>query len=84
MSTAHPRARFFVVQPVQFTSEGFSNGVFRLQFLGARGSNYVLQASTDFVNWTPLVTNPATTNLLNFIDAGASNFPTRFYRVLQE
>jgi hypothetical protein len=75
---------FFVVQPVQFTSEGFSNGVFRLQFVGAPGSNYVLQASTNFVNWTPLVTNPATTNILNFIDANAGNYPLRFYRVLQQ
>jgi regulation of enolase protein 1 (concanavalin A-like superfamily) len=75
---------FFVVQPARFTSEGFSNGVFRLQFLGAPGSNYVLQASTNFVNWTPLVTNPATTNMLNFIDPNASNFPFRFYRVLQQ
>jgi mono/diheme cytochrome c family protein len=74
----------FVVQPARFTSEGFSNGVFRLQFLGAPGSNYVLQASTNFVTWTPLVTNPATTNMLNFIDPNAGNFQRRFYRVLQQ
>jgi hypothetical protein len=75
---------FFLVQPVQFTSEGFSNGTFRLQFVGAPGSNYVLQASTNFVNWTALVTNPATTNILNFIDVNASAYPARFYRVLQQ
>jgi hypothetical protein len=75
---------FFVVQPVRFSSEGFSNGTFRLQFVGAQGSNYVLQASSNLVNWTPLVTNPATTNILNFIDASAGNYPIRFYRVLQQ
>jgi len=74
----------FFVQPLQFTSEGFSNGVFRLQFLGAPGSNYVLLTSTNLVNWTPLATNPAVTNVLNFIDPGASNFPNQFYRVLQQ
>lgn len=74
----------FSVQPLQFTSQNFSNGVFRLKFLGAPGSNYVLLASTNFVDWTPLATNPATTNVLNFIDPGTTNFPKRFYRVLQQ
>jgi uncharacterized repeat protein (TIGR03806 family) len=74
----------FFVQPLQFTSESFSNGAFRLQFLGAPGSNYVLLTSTNLINWTPLVTNSAITNVLNFIDPGASNFPNQFYRVLQQ
>jgi uncharacterized repeat protein (TIGR03806 family) len=74
----------FFVQPVQFTSQGFSNGTFWMQFLGAPGSNYILLASTNLANWSPLVTNPATTNLLNFIDPSSSNFPNRFYRVLQQ
>ncbi|HWC60841.1 MAG TPA: chitobiase/beta-hexosaminidase C-terminal domain-containing protein, partial [Verrucomicrobiae bacterium] len=74
----------FFIQPVRFASQGFSNGVFHLQFLGATGSNYVLQTSTNLMDWTPLATNPATTNLLEFIDPSASNFGKRFYRVLQQ
>jgi len=74
----------FLVQPLQFTAETFSNGLFQLQFLGAAGSNYVLEASTDMRHWTPLATNPATTNWLNFSDPQSSNYPDRFYRMLQQ
>ena len=74
----------FLVQPLQFTAETFSNGIFQLQFTGAVGSNYVLQASTNLLNWTPLATNPATINTLNFLDQESSNYPARFYRVLQQ
>jgi hypothetical protein len=74
----------FVVQPLAFTSEGFASNVFRLRFAGTVGSNYVLQASTNFINWTPLFTNTATTNLFDLFDTQATNFPYRFYRVLQQ
>ena len=74
----------FFIQPLQFVSENFSNGVFQLQFMGATGSNYVLQASPDLLNWTPVATNQAALNLLNFIDPRSSNYPRRFYRVLQQ
>jgi hypothetical protein len=74
----------FTVPPVQFLSENFSNGVFQMQFLGSVGSNYVLQVSSNLVSWTSLFTNPATTNVLNFMDPKSSNYPNRFYRVLQQ
>ncbi len=77
-------ALFIINPPIRFTSEGFSiNGAFQLGFSGMTGSNYVLQATTNFVNWTSLITNPATTNLFIFTDPGATNFPYRFYRILQ-
>ena len=74
----------FIVAPVMLLSPNFTNGVFQMQLVGSIGSNYVLQASTNLVNWTPLATNPATTNLLNFIDPHSSNYPNRFYRALQQ
>ena len=55
-----------------------------MQFIGSIGSNYVLQVSSNLVNWTPMFTNPATTNVLNFMDSQSSNYPSRFYRVLQQ
>ena len=74
----------FLFEPLHFTSQGFTNDVFQLGFAGVTGSNYVLQASTNFVDWTPLSTNTAVTNLFNLFDVQATNFPYRFYRVMQQ
>ena len=75
----------FVIQPVMFTSASFlTNRQFQLGFAGVVGSNYVLQATTNFSNWTSISTNTAVTNLFNFFDPKATNYPYRFYRVLQQ
>ena len=75
----------FTVQPVYFTSASFlTNRQFQMGFIGVTGSNYVLQATTNFSNWIPISTNTALTNLFNLVDPGATNFPYRFYRVLQQ
>ena len=79
-----PSALFFV-SPLYFTSAGFlPNKQFQLGFAGVPGSNYVLQATTNFLTWTPVNTNLAVTNVFNLIDSKATNFPYRFYRVLQQ
>jgi hypothetical protein len=75
----------FVFQPLYFTSSEFdTNNVFQLELSGVAGNNYVLQTSTNLIDWTPLATNMATTNLFYLTDPGASNYPRRFYRVLQQ
>jgi len=74
----------FLVQPLYFTAAGFlPDQTLQLQFSGVTGSNYVLEATTNFITWTPLATNLAVTNILNLVDPGASNYPFRFYRVQQ-
>ena len=75
----------FWVQPLYFSSVGFlTNRQLQLVFAGAPGSNYVLEATTNFSTWTPISTNTVLTNRLNLLDAKATNFPYRFYRVLQQ
>jgi len=74
----------FNLPPLHFTSEAFTNGAFRLSLSAAPGSNYVLETSTNLTLWTPLLTNVATTNLFDFLDPDATNFPNRFYRVRQQ
>lgn len=41
---------------------------------------YVIQATSDFVNWVNVQTNSATGNLLEFADPTAVGHPYRFYR----
>ncbi|HWD91376.1 MAG TPA: chitobiase/beta-hexosaminidase C-terminal domain-containing protein [Verrucomicrobiae bacterium] len=78
-------AVFIVGSPMFFTSENFlSNGTFQLSFSGVPNNIYVLQATTNFVDWVSLSTNSAPTNMFNLVDPGASNFRYRFYRVLQQ
>jgi hypothetical protein len=75
----------FVVQPgLMLTSPGIStNGAFQLGFSGMLSGSYVLQATTDLIDWTSLATNQGTNNVFELFDSNASNFPYRFYRVLE-
>jgi Fn3 associated len=74
----------FVVQPLYFASEGFTNQNFSVQFVGAAGSNYVLEATTNFTTWVPLSTNTAPSGAFILSDPNAKSFPMRFYRVIQQ
>src|SRR5262249_24958793 len=70
--------------PLRFTSFSFGPGqVFHAQLAGQPGVNYVLQASTNFTQWTSLLTNQAADGLVNFSDANAASFARRFYRAWQ-
>jgi hypothetical protein len=54
-----------------------ASGQFALTVSGVSGYQYVVQASTNMVNWVPLQTNTAP---FTFVDANAVQFPRRFYR----
>lgn len=56
------------------------NGQFHFALVGQPGSNYVIQASADLVNWTALTNlgNATGTNFFN--DSAAPNVHRRFYR----
>jgi hypothetical protein len=64
------------------SSKLLSNGQFQLTINGGvSGQKYVLLASTDLVNWTPISgfvdTNPPVT----IYDPAAANYSRRFYRI---
>lgn len=70
--------------PPQFTGNLTStNGTFQLTVGGQSGQSYIIQASTNLVNWVSIYTNPPPYIApFTFTDANASNYPTRFYRAL--
>jgi hypothetical protein len=75
----------FLVQPLYFSTVGFlPNQQFQLGLVGLPGSNYVLLATTNFLNWVPVSTNSAVANPVQLLDPQATNFPRRFYRVRQQ
>jgi len=70
--------------PVTLESLGYANGQFTLTVAVASGdepavsgTTYVIEASTDLVNWVPVYTNTAP---FTFVDTNASQFGQRFYR----
>lgn len=69
-----------LTQPWMITSGIVSNSAFGLMLEGADGGNYVIEATTDFVTWIPVLTNTPVNNVLQFIDTSATNYPARFYR----
>ena len=46
---------------------------------GTTGAQYIVQASTNLVNWVTIQTNVAP---FNFVDSNASQFSHRFYRTV--
>jgi hypothetical protein len=67
--------------PARINSFGMANGAFQLEFAGPAGSNYVIEASSDLVNWVPVFTNDAPNGFLDFSDTNI-NFTGRFYRAV--
>jgi hypothetical protein len=51
-----------------------------LMLQGSVGTNYVIQASTNLVNWTPITNFDLTNSPFYFTDPGATNYKQRFYR----
>jgi YD repeat-containing protein len=70
-----------VSPPNQLGGVTFSNGKFNFVLNGPVGSNFLIFASSDLVNWTALSTNTIPPGgLIALMDSDASNFPHRFYR----
>ncbi len=53
-----------------------------LQLTGAAGYNYMVEASTNLVNWTPTVLVVNSNGTTQFTDPQATNASQRFYRAL--
>ena len=57
-------------------------GAWLLKFSGTQGHDYILQASTNLIDWTLITNLVADPNgLFQFLDRGNTKVPTRFYRL---
>ncbi len=68
-------------QPV-LVKTGFRPSGFTFTLNTCNQHDQVIEASSDLLNWLPLLTNTATGLMMEFQDADAANFPRRFYRAL--
>jgi hypothetical protein len=66
--------------PFRVSTYSVSNGAFSLQMAGPAGANYIIEASSDLINWVPVQTNNASSGIINFTDTNAGALPYRFYR----
>jgi hypothetical protein len=59
-----------------------TNGLPMLQLTAPTNFNYLVQSSTNLVNWTPAALLFNTNGTVQFIDSAVTNSPARFYRAL--
>jgi hypothetical protein len=57
------------------------NGTFHFTAQLAKGTPFIVQASTDLENWSPVLNGIATGELISYADGHASRFNYRFYRL---
>src|SRR5262249_45705572 len=69
------------VTPPTISSAALGTGGFAFQASLPQGTTYVILASSDLMNWTPIATNVAQGNTEIFVDPAAINLPSRFYRI---
>jgi hypothetical protein len=75
---------FTIVPPLNnfFAPAFLPNGSFQAEYWAPAGQTYVLQASTNLVDWISLSTNTPSSAPFNWVDPGAVSIPYRFYRVI--
>lgn len=60
-----------------------ANGQFHLTVGGLTGQGPVeIDASTNMIQWTPILTNPPGFGMAQIIDTNAGSYPQRFYRAV--
>lgn len=59
---------------------GMTNGGFRLQMLKPASSNCVIEATSDYVHWSPIYTNSTGSTNISYLDTDAANHAMRYYR----
>jgi hypothetical protein len=56
-------------------------GSFKLHLTGVAGQTYVISASTNLLNWVPILTNSSTASAFDYVDTNIMVYGCRFFRV---
>jgi pectate lyase len=64
----------------QVSAQVLGNGAFSLTVSGGSGSDFIVQASTNLIDWVGIYTNLSATPF-TWSDTNAANFGLRFYRI---
>jgi hypothetical protein len=80
-TTSNPKSNLTVEppSPATLTQSVYANGQYAFYVSGTPGSQYVVQASTNLVDWVSVETNTAP---FTFVDANAAQFTHQFYRAV--
>src|SRR5438132_11540754 len=73
-------------EPFQFAAiQRLTNNEIALRLIAPGGYNYRVDAQTNILDWSALVTLPASSsvNLLQYTDSAAPYLNARFYRAMQ-
>jgi hypothetical protein len=76
------QTNFFPPTAMQFSSPVIRpDKQFQIRVGASGGANYVVEATTNFIDWKSLLTNSA--GAIDFVDSSATNLPAQFYRTRQ-
>jgi len=67
--------------PPAIATVGLSGGQFGFTFSGGSGSNYAVQASTNFTQWDTVFSTNSPVLPYIWTDTNTGNFPARYYRI---
>ena len=74
---------YSLVTATTLTSLGVTGqGAYSLRVNGHAAMRFTIQKSTDFVNWTSILTTNSSTAIFNFTDPNSSTNVRHYYRAL--
>jgi hypothetical protein len=57
-------------------------GIFQLHLTETAGRSFILEASTNLVEWTSILTNSDSSPTFDYTDTNVKNYPCRFFKVV--
>ena len=78
---AIPAQLLTLLRPDSLGTVSQAGGMLQLQFSGSDGYAYVVQTSSNLLNWTPVSTNYPANGAFNFTNNPPPGSPRRFYRL---